>query len=78
MINEKKNKKKLLNPIHKDLFIYLYMKCIHCGVNYSYYNGPKHASRQSCRVSPSGYHAFVSNWDWFWSFFDCKKSLCIE
>ena len=46
------------------------MNCVYCGVSYSYYNGPKHASRKSCRISDSGYHKFVYFWDWIWD--SCK------
>ena len=35
------------------------MKCIYCGVSYSYYNSPEHAARKSCRHSKSGYHDFI-------------------
>lgn len=47
------------------------MKCIHCGVRYSYYSNFQHASRNSCRVSYDGYHRFISTWEWFLSLFDC-------
>lgn len=54
------------------------MKCIHCGVHYSYYASPEHAARKSCRGSKSGYHDFKEVGFYYWyliyDFFDCKKN----
>ncbi len=53
------------------------MKCIHCGVSYSYYNSPEHAGRQSCRYSKSKYHEFIYDicyyWTWILDMVNCKK-----
>ena len=53
------------------------MNCIHCtqcGVGYTYYNGPEHAGRRSCRTSISGYHDFKSYyWDWICDFLNCRS-----
>ena len=53
------------------------MKCIHCGVNYSYYTNAEHAARKSCRYSKSGYHEFTELGIYYWclicDFLSCKK-----
>ena len=53
------------------------MKCIHCGVNYSYYTNAEHAARKSCRHSKSGYHEFTELGIYYWclicDFLSCKK-----
>ena len=37
------------------------MRCKHCGVGLSYYSSIQHAHRNSCQVSESGYHYFVTD-----------------
>lgn len=37
------------------------MRCKHCGVGLEYYSTIQHAHRNSCQMSESGFHFFVTN-----------------